>query len=146
MAPLGLKLLKIYDVAKDTSFLVDLCDDELNVENLISIIRERGKKLGYDFQRLNPFSEGTLDKKDVQILVFGNIKLQSGRLPDECLRDTQDPIHIVPAEVEAQTFFTVTVKVCVLVLPSDGSCLGGKQFEQSKYMASDILRLLKSSS
>lgn len=81
MAPLGLKLLKIYYVSKDASFLVDLCDDELNVENLISIIRERGKKLGYDFHQLRPFSEGALDKKDVQILVFGNIKLQSGRLP-----------------------------------------------------------------
>jgi hypothetical protein len=52
----------------------------------------------------------------VQILVFGNIKLQSGRLPDECLRDIQDPIHIVPADVEAQTFFTVTVIVCLPVL------------------------------
>jgi hypothetical protein len=141
MTPLSLKLLKIYDVAKDTSFLVDLCDDQLNVEDLISIIRERGKKLGYDFQRLSPFSEGALHKKDVQILVFGNIKLLSGRLPDECLRDTQDPIHIVPAEVEAQTFFTVTVKVCQLVLHSDSSSLGGKQFGRLKYMASDTLQL-----
>jgi hypothetical protein len=144
MAPLGLKLLKIYDVSKDASFLVDSCDDELNVENLISIIRERGKKLGYDFHRLGPFSEGSLDKRDVQILVFGNIKLQSGRLPGECLRDTQDPIHIVPAEVEAQAFFTVTVKVCLLVLRSDCSCLGGKQFGRSKYTGSDTLRLWKS--
>ena len=126
MVPFGLKLLKIYDVAKDASFLVDLVDEELNVENLMSIIRKRGKKLGHDYQRLRPSSEAALDKKDAQNLVFGNIKLQSGRLPDECLRDMQVPIHIVPAEVETQTFFTVTVKACSLAWRSDSSYLAGK--------------------
>jgi len=115
----GLRLLKIYDVVKDETFLVDMVDEELSVESLVSAIKERGKKLRNAFQQLGVYSAGGQEGKDAQILVFRNMRLGPGRLPEERLRETSEVIHIVPADVDPHATFSVTVKVLNLMRLSD---------------------------
>ena len=38
-----MKLVRIYDVVKDETFLVDLLDRELTLTALVAVIQERGK-------------------------------------------------------------------------------------------------------
>jgi len=115
----ALKLLKIYDVVKDETLLVDLVDEELNVESLVSAIKERGKRVGNAFQQLGLYSTNGQEGKDAQILVFRNMRLGPGRLPEERLRETSELIHIVPADVDPHVTFSVTVKVLNLMTLSD---------------------------
>jgi hypothetical protein len=108
--------VKLYHVVKDDTFLVDLIDEELSAATLVTVIKERGQKMGTAFQQLRLYPAGGKEKRDGELLVFRNIKLEAGQLPEECVRETQEPIHIVPADVEPHVFFTVTVRVPHFIL------------------------------
>jgi hypothetical protein len=120
-----MKLLTIYSVVNDKKFLVELIDDELTLSALNSVIQDRVKKQANVFSGII-VHQGT-DEAAIGFhrLVFKNTELKSKILPAECLRETQEPIHLVPYDLDPSIPFTVVVKVSRPdILPTYVSCMG----------------------
>jgi hypothetical protein len=106
-----MKLLNIYSVANDESFLVELIDEDLTLSALNAVIQDRGKKYTNSFAGI-VLHQAT---SDVSVafhrLVYKNRELKSKTLPLECLQDNHDPIHVIPYDLDPSIPITVVVKV-----------------------------------
>ena|SRR5438046_2214155 len=106
-----MKLLNIYSVINDERFLVELIDEDLTLSALNAVIQDRGK------QHTNSFAAMVVHQatSDVSVafhrLVFKNQELKSKNLPEECLQDSHEPIHVVPYDLDPSIPITVVVKV-----------------------------------
>jgi hypothetical protein len=106
-----MKLLNIYSVANDERFLVELIDEDLTLPALNAVIQDRGKK------HTNSFAGIVLHQAtaDVSVafhrLVYKNQELKSKTLPQECLQDNHEPIHVIPYDLDPSIPVTVVVKV-----------------------------------
>lgn len=110
-----MKLLTIYSVVNDEKFLVELIDDELTLAALHTVVQDRGKNLSKSSTRIILQQPATDTSVTFQRLVFKNIELKSKTLPDECFHETQEPIYVVPYDLDPSIPFTVVVKVTSLV-------------------------------
>ena len=120
-----MKLLTIYSVVHDKKFLVELIDDELTLSALNVVIQDRVKK------QANLFSGILLHQRTDEApvgfhrLVFKNTELKSKILPEQCLQETHESIHLVPYDLDPSIPFTVVVKVSrPEILSTYGSCMG----------------------
>lgn len=106
-----MKLLTIYSVVSDEKFLVELIDDELTLAALNAVIQDRTTKQANSLA-MTPLPETTADVSIAfQRLVFKSTELKSKNLPEECFRETQEPIHVVPYDLDPAAPITVVVKV-----------------------------------
>jgi len=110
-----MKLLTIYSVVNDEKFLVELIDDELTLAALHTVIQDRAKNLPKSSTGIILQQPTTDASVTFQRLVFKNIELKSKTLPEECFRGTQEPIHVVPYDLDPSIPFTVIVKVAFSV-------------------------------
>jgi len=100
-----MKLVRIYDVVKDDTFLVELLDGELTLDALEQGIRERGKYLPL-VVKLRPWLPDTGVR-----LVFNNTELQRQRLPASLSKSPPQCVHMLPREVDPSAQFILLVKV-----------------------------------
>lgn len=105
-----MKLLSIYDVARDQRFLVELIDDELTLSALNAVILDRGKNLNNSFLGNQTSAEILVN---FHRLVYKGQELKSKILPAECLQQTQEPIHMVPYDLDPAIPLSVVVKVSI---------------------------------
>jgi hypothetical protein len=108
---IAMKLLTIYSVVNDEKFLVELIDDELTLAALHTVIQDRVKNLPKSSNGIILPQPTTDTSVTFQRLVFKNIELTSKTLPEECFRETQKPIHVVPYDLDPSIPFSVVVKV-----------------------------------
>ena len=103
-----MKLVKIYDVVKDETFVVELLDRQRNVFALKSVVQDRGISL----------NQGIITKQKAMLsqpfrLVFNHRQLTRGKVPRACFREGQKPIHLLPDLVRPTSRITVFVKVLI---------------------------------
>ena len=51
---------------------------------------------------------------ELHSLAYKNAQLTDGYLPPECFRDSEDPIHILPNDVDPSAPFSVAVNVLLV--------------------------------
>jgi hypothetical protein len=103
---LEMKLLTIYDVLKDQSFLIEVVSGDETRDALRAAVQERGFKSSL---RKCSFKVGL--PSGHHRLVFGNHALKSGRLPSRCLRNPFRYIDLVPYETRISRSFKVYIRV-----------------------------------
>ena len=104
-----MKLIKIYNVVKDETFLVELIDKELTVRALKAVVQDRGKLITcIDF---NSGEAPSLRSR----FVFKNRELKSGRLPSAYFEDSKNSIHVIPYEINPLKRLDIQIEVQFLI-------------------------------
>jgi hypothetical protein len=105
-----MKFVRIYDVVKDETILVELLDDQLTLDALEQNIRDRGKYVPL----LAQLRSGLPDTG--ARLILNNSELKRQKLPASISNNPPQCVHMLPHDVEPTAHFTLLVKVLSIVL------------------------------
>jgi hypothetical protein len=99
-----MKLIRLYDVAKDQSFLVELADGDTKLNALHAVVQDR--RTHRHNKLIQVGNTETLPR-----LYFDKRELKGKQVPSTCFYWEQLPVLILPPELNVSTRFTVSIEV-----------------------------------